>query len=125
MADTEQSLRAALELARPHRRPHGFPVALRMRVAKWALSQQASGVGKTALAKRLGVATKSLGDWLELLTPARVRDDKPRFLPVVIAPEMPRSPSRQAEEIVVHSPCGYRVAGLKLDELLQVLQVLG
>ena len=125
MADTEQTLRAALELARPYRRPHGFPVALRMRVATWALSQQASGVGKTALARRLGVATKTLGDWLAQLTPAEVGDDKPRFVPVIIAPEMPRSASQQAEEIVVHSPCGYRVEGLKLDELLQVLQVLG
>lgn len=119
--DTSETLRADLRCSRSSGSGDGYPPALRERVGRWVLAQQATGARLSALAQQVGVSATSLRVW------ARAVDGCPgarpaEFLPVVVRSGAGAAAPAGGPEL--HTPQGYRVSGLGLDELVAVLRRL-
>lgn len=121
MTDTAETLRTILMDSRPERSGDGYPPEVRERVGRWAATQQAAGTKLTRLAPQLGISATSLRNWMrevDVAYPARPS----QFLPVVVKADgefvTPMGGMR------LHTPQGYWVSGLGLNELVVLLRGL-
>lgn len=115
---------------RQHRRNHGsIPPALRSRAARYACDGHSAGESWTSLAAELGVSRPCLRNWTRAHGPyqraahvtqppmaARIGG----FVHVELLPTEPRPPSL----LQLVTPQGYRVEGLELSQVRDLLRSL-
>jgi hypothetical protein len=111
------------ELAADHVRGRGkiYAPEQRRRICAWARRAIASGATIAAAAREVGVDRESLRDWL-------AREPAPAAAPSTALVPVEVVPARAAQSHVglsMVSPAGYRVDGLSLDEVTELLRVLG
>ncbi len=75
----------------------------------------------SALAVQLGTSTASLRTWSHGVDSMQT-EGRERFLPVVV--QGPGGSKGSVAEVVLHTPGGYSVSGLGLDELVARLRGL-
>lgn len=117
---TSTQLRAAIELERPHCARDGFSPELRSRVARYARHQRAAGARWTAVAVSLGISRPTLRNWLSSEPATSIV--AVRVVPDDIAPAE-NTPATSSSCLV--SPRGYRVEGLSVEALVELLERLG
>jgi transposase len=112
--------RAVAQLGR-RRRNDAVPLKLRRRAVAYALARR-PGVTWGQLGTDLGLAGSTITRWCALAarSPAEPeRGPEPRLVPVIVGP----GPSDDATLVLV-SPRGFRVEGLHLDDVVELLQRL-
>ncbi len=95
--------------------------ALRDEAVAYVEHERAAGISVRELAERLDVALVTLHRWLRNAEKKREERD-PSFQPVVLS-SLARPPDRNGLSVV--TPAGYRVEGLELDDVLEILRVVG
>ena len=121
MEDSAITLRSALEQTRPSCSSAGFPAELRERVSLWIVKRSAEGVAGEALAKQLGIAASTVRRWAAAVESPRA-EGTGGFLPVTV--QEVSSSHRELGGLVLHTPAGYRISGLFVEELIVVLRGL-
>ncbi len=121
MLATATALRAELARKRPRSITQGYPRELRSRAGAWLLEQHSAGQPWKSLADQIGISSSAANIW------ARAAAESPagpaRFLPVVVSSNAERI-DQATGSAILHTPSGYRVSGLGLDELLTMLRDL-
>lgn len=112
MSDTPATLARLLRDRRPKVANRGYPDPIRRRVGAWARAQRTRGASWASLARELPVATTTLIAWAKLASPEGL-------VPVVVHDEAPAVTAPDTPVLV--SPSGYRVEGLGLTALAQLL----
>lgn len=121
MVDTAETLGAELRRSRPKVSGDGFPPELRERVGRWVSIQEASGIKLAVLAQQLGISTTTARSWARAAG-SGTPPGSGQFLPVVLRPA--EASEAQCVGPTLHTPQGYRVNGLDLNELIAVLRGL-
>jgi len=121
MSDSAKSIHKFVRTHRPTE-GQGYSSAVRARVVRYVRPRRASGQTWTALSLEVGLSTTTLIQW------CRDEQDEPQaeaptFLPVHIAPTPP-PPAPAPVRLSLTSPNGWRVDGLDLASLAQLLPVL-
>lgn len=102
----------------------GYPPAVRARVVRYVRRRRAAGLTWTALALEVGLSTTTLSNWSR----DSLSDPEPSesaFLPVRITPTPPATPPAPASATLsLTSPTGWRIDGLDLPSLTQLLPAL-
>ena len=113
--------RAVLRLGR-RRRNDSIPLKLRRQAVAYALSRR-PGVTWAQLGADLGLAGSTITRWCALAaqSPAEPQPE-PRLVPVVVSPSRPSA--SDTATLVLVSPRGFRVEGLRLDDAVELLQRL-
>lgn len=101
----------------PSGRRRRFPPALRTRITAWVASRRTSGAPWSALASELGIPAATLQTW-ESASPAAVC---PRLVPVEVA----EAASAQPATVTLVSPTGWRLEGIPLSLVAQLLRGAG
>jgi hypothetical protein len=109
-----QGLQRAVRALGPRHRGARVPPALRVAIATYARDERAAGASCDAIAERLGVSAESIRRW-SLSVPAR--DGGDALVPVHVVAEA-------AATVTVWSPTGYRVDGLSVSEVAELLRRL-
>lgn len=134
MADSRSSLRALLARTRPSSREVGWPLDVRMRVARQVKGWREEGELWSSIEESLGVSRRSVSDWVRLL---EERTRKGELVPVEVAEPEGADPGSgpsghansvadaSGSRIAVVSPRGFRVEGLDLDAAIEALERLG
>ena len=119
MLEGGEELRAQLEQSRPARASAGYPHELRVRAGAWLRAQRVAGVSWDRLGEQLGVSRTTVRSWATAAKKAR-RSSATDFLAVEVQvePLLPRQPT-------LVSPRGFRVEGLELGQLVELLGQLG
>lgn len=120
MSDTAEQLRLELAHARPSHNAAGYPPGLRDRVSAWLADQRDQGASWNTLGGQLGISRTTARDWAQRASSGEAEERA--FLPVSVECVPPRVPPRGP---VLVSPRGYRVEGLDVDLLVDVLERLG
>lgn len=94
------------------------PRALRAAITAYAMAERSAGTSCGVIAKRLGVSAESIRRWAQRRP--QVGDGRGRgFVPVrVVADVVGRT-------LTVLAPTGYRVEGLSIAEVAELLRRLG
>ena len=92
-----------------------YPVGLRARVTACVRTRHAAGEGLPALARQLGIPTVTLERWLQTSPP------EPRFRRIALATAAAGVDERSRGELVLVTPSGYRVEGLSLASVRELL----
>jgi len=121
MPATANSLRAELARKRPRSITQGYPRELRLRAGAWLLAQHSAGQRWAVLAAQIGVSSSAAKSWARIA--GQSPPTPPRFLPVVVSSKAARIDQATGSPIL-HTPAGYRVSGLDLDDLLTMLRDL-
>jgi len=106
MASSDESIRQQIESCGPLRRGRRFTSEVREEVVAHARAATARGRSRASVAKAVGIRDQTLARWLRAGA----------FVPV----EIDAQPT--AGGIVVTSPSGWRVEGLKLEQLAELLR---
>ncbi len=123
MAATEtiRELKALLLAGRPEAWAQGYPAAVRDRICVYVAERRAAGATSGTIAGELGISRNSVLAW----RPST--EGRARFRPVaVVAPAalaVTLAPSRVAPVLV--TPKGYRVEGLDMAALAELLAAVG
>jgi hypothetical protein len=106
MRERDEVIRREIEACGPRRRGRQFPTDVRNRAISHARAEMACGRSRLELAKSIGVADQTLRHWLAPDT----------FVPVEIE-------SRGSTMgLVATSPGGWRVEGLGIEQLAELLR---
>lgn len=141
MSDPLPELQALVRAARA-RHPHAdYPPALRCQVLAWAGARFREGWSQDRIVSALGMPASTFSRWKDAGTPRPSSASSaavdtptpppagppPTFRAVELLPsERPAAASRPvARTWALHSPRGYRVDGLDLDDLTALLGRLG
>lgn len=100
--------------ARPGRK---FPAELRRRGRAFALAERRAGRSMAWIAETVGVSEQSVRRWVSDVEQRR------SFVPVEVARDDARREVDRSAVLV--SPKGYRVEGLSLSEIAQLVRELG
>ena len=122
MSDSAKSIH---QFVRDHRPPGGqsYSSAVRSRVVRYVRPRRASGQTWTALALEVGLSTTTLIQWCRE-DQDESQAEEPTFLPVHITTAPTPPPAPAAVRLSLTSPNGWRVDGLDLASLAQLLPVL-
>ena len=101
----------------PSGRRRRFPPTLRARITAWVASRRTSGAPWSALASELGIPAATLQTW-EAASPTAV---SPRLVPVEVAEAAPAQPAT----VTLVSPTGWRLEGIPLSLVAQLLRGAG
>ena len=116
MADTSRSLRA---LIKQHRgevaTKGGFPVEVRERVGRHIRRRRQAGVHWSKLATELGLSPATMTNWMKA-----VPEPQSVFLPVPVE----KRTQPPLANLTVTSPAGWRIDGLNIDQLAQLIAVM-
>lgn len=117
MPDTSETIQ---RFVRAHRPPEGqgYAPAVRTRVVRYVRRRRADGLTWAALAPEVGLSTTTLSNWLR----DSQHDDEPAFLPVQLAPPPPPQPV--PVPLSLTSPNGWRIDGLDIHDIAQLIAVL-
>lgn len=118
MQDQVQRFKALVRQLMGGRRGRGvrYPQAVRQEAVAFAQEALASGASLPGIAATLGIGEMTLSRWLE---PARVGLREVEIL----GAESSARPS--AGSVVLVSPSGFRVEGLELPQVAELLRALG
>ncbi len=103
----------------PSGRRRRFPPALRARISAWVANRRTAGAPWSALAAELGIPAATLQTW-EAAGPAAA---SPRLVPVEVAEGAP-APA-QPTTVTLVSPAGWRLEGIPLSLVAQLLRGAG
>ena len=124
--DDLETLRTLLESERPVRWSVGDPAPVRARVAAYVSARRDAGATCNAISSALGISRRCVQTWGSEQTPLKLvpveviePDEPPAIGPTKIACTAP-----SLRPILV-SPRGYRVEGLTLAALAELLASLG
>lgn len=112
--------RAVLRLGR-RRRNDSIPLKLRRQAVAYALSRR-PGVTWAQLGADLGLAGSTITRWCALAAQSPTEpqpEPEPRLVPVIVSPSVSDNAT-----LVLVSPRGFRVEGLRLDDAVELLQRL-
>jgi AraC-like DNA-binding protein len=123
MPDTHESLHEFIRAHRPAE-GQGYSPAVRSRVVRYVRSRRAAGLTWTALSQEVGLSTTTLSNWCRDAHDTPLPQE-PAFLPVHISTApTPPPPAPAPVQLSLTSPNGWRVDGLDLASLAQLLPVL-
>jgi hypothetical protein len=114
-------IRALIRAHRPTDPSVGYPDAVRRTVASYARECRAQGQQWTTISAVVGVSATTIQNWCK---------QKPEFLPVTLLEPEPESPilavstPAPAQGLVLHTPQGFRLEGLDLQQALVLLKAL-
>jgi len=101
-----------------------LPDVIRERVLEYVAEGRAEGTSWNALSKAVGLSAKTLQRWqangLNGVAPNGTR----ALVPVTVDTERTVF-ALEAVRVVLHSPKGWRIEGLDVDEAIEVLRALG
>lgn len=95
-----------------------YPDALRELAVRFATEAEAAGWSASRIARRLGVAWPTVGRWLQM-SPIDRADNAMRE--VVVRDEVPSAIELRP---VLVTPEGYRIEGLRQEDLVELVQAL-
>lgn len=121
MPTVAAALRAELARKRPRAITQGYPRELRSRAGAWLLEQHSAGRTWKSLADQIGISSSAANIWARAAAESPAAT--PSFLPVVVSSNAERIDVATGSAIL-HTPSGYRVSGLDLDDLLTMLRDL-
>ena len=98
------------------------PVGVRSAAVAVSVDRRADGATWEEIARELGFGVTTLQRWASSPTGSAGRAVTVSAVPVVVDDDGPRS---EAAPLVLVSPRGYRLEGLRLEDAARVLQVLG
>jgi len=114
MSKESDELRRLLENHRPTS-SGSYPKRIREQAARYACRRRAEKATWATIAKEVGVSTTSLANWSKALP------ESSTFVPVVVkTPSATPLPAADSLPTLI-SPTGYRVEGLSLQQLAQLL----
>ena len=116
MDERAKELRARIRKAAGRKPPHRrrYPAELRRDVGRYAGERRRAGSSVKRVAAELGIAAPTLGIWIQ-----EHRDDEPAIRPVAVATSAP------ASSPVLVTPQGFRIEGLGVGEIAELLRALG
>jgi len=117
MAPEVHTLQAVIRSHRRGREPRAvrYPLELRARVAALARARQAAGGSLPALGRQLGIPVVTLKRWLQASAPS------PAFRRIDLAARKPGEVENGEAPLVLVTPAGYRVEGLTLAGVRELL----
>ena len=122
MEERGQELREAIARLERQRRNDAIPEPLRGEAMGYAAERRKQGASWQSIGQELGLSASCLQRWSALAIGEtrmlRVRVRREPGEPVF-------TPQRTGEAIVLVSPRGFRLEGLGLPQVLELLQVLG
>ena len=117
MEDRRELLREAI--IRSRRETQGgrwrCPKDLRREITTWAMDQRGQGHGISTIAAQVGMSRSGLARWLPQ---PESRTALPGFRPIRV------DPLATGSELVLISPSGYRVEGLSIEAMAELLTCL-
>lgn len=122
MSDTAETLRALLKRTSPRSKTLGHPLDVRARVGAWLHAQHRSGESWAELGRLLSISPTTASSWALAAADGPNSPHEPAFLPVTVRAA---APPLSATTPVLVSPRGFRVQGLTLDQLAELLGHLG
>ena len=116
MDERAKVLRARIRKAAGRKPSHRrrYPAELRRDAGRYAAERCRSGSSVKRVAAELGLSAPTLGIWTQ-----EYRDNQPAIRPVAVAEANP------ASSAVLVTPQGYRIEGLGLAEISELLRALG
>ena len=115
MPDTTDDIVALISAHRPRRPQLGYAPEVRQHVGLWLQQRHLAGAGWTDLGTTLGISNTTAKAWA--LAAAKQANS---LVPVLIEEE----PTLPAPSPILVSPSGYRVEGLSIDDIAQLLRTL-
>lgn len=115
MTHDVSKLRRRVRALGPRHRGARVPRALRAAIAAYARDERAAGASCGAIAERLGLSSESIRRWAR--TGPGCDGVAEGLVPVHVVAETART-------LTVWSPTGYRVAGLSVEEVAELLRRL-
>jgi hypothetical protein len=106
MRTSDESIREEIEACGPRRRGRRISAGVRERVVAHATAELGNGRSRLGIARALGISDQTLARWLS----------DGVFVPVQIETD------RATSAFVAVSPGGWRVEGLQLEELAELLR---
>ena len=130
-SETAAELKAFVHAQRPRSWAQGYPAVVRERVRAYAVARQAVGATAGMIAEELGLSRHSVQAWTGA-RPPRVRLRQVVVVPDAEPPRPPASgtptpttPAAVRARPVLVSPRGYRVEGLDVGALVELLAAVG
>ena len=119
--ETASELKALLHARRPRAWAQGYPAVVRERVRVYTAKRRAEGATPGVIAEELGLSRHSVLAWT--VPPPEVA----RLRPVEVVADAPPSsaPAPAQRRLALISPKGYRVEGLDVAALAELLAVIG
>lgn len=117
MASEVHALQSAIRSLHRGKAPRAvrYPAGLRARVTVLVQDRQAAGESLPALARHLGIPTVTLERWLQACAPA------PRFRRIDLAATPSDDVESGGNHLALVTPTGYRVEGLTLAAVRELL----
>jgi hypothetical protein len=115
MEESLELLQQLVSSNRPTSKATGYAVSIRNRVGQFVRQQRDRGVPWSTLSQALGVSHASLRTWMHAAPVA------PVFLPVHIHHQ---AEIAQPTPLVITSPAGWRIEGVTLDQIKDIISVM-
>ena len=123
MDENVEQLRELIATNRPRVASTGYPIELRHRAGRYALAQHRSGESWAAIGAALGLSRTTVRSWA---TPeSELGDGTGDLVPVVIGEPEPPVAAQPPPTLILVSPRGFRVEGLSLASMSELLERLG